>query len=1309
MRVRLALALLLFAVSWAQSQTPRAQLLTTADGLPASMVIGMEQDEAGFIWIATTDGLARYDGQRVKVFKHDPANPNSLIDNEIIGFSKSQNRFLIVTQSDNIQLFDPVAEHFATLFTAQYLKTKNALMRKCVLSADGKHLWGFMQGVHLVHYDFEKKKFTVYTEKALTGHSNALHDFLFSERGFVYAFCGFGIIRLDTRTNHRKLIPFAYHRDARGKDILSDFRGVCAERPNGELVLPLQRSVLIYNPTRNTFRKIPLPGRASIKQEYFIRSLQDGSIYVGATDLLYKLLPDNHFEILDRNPQNLYQAYYADTSEGLWLARADGLEKRSLKPPTFQAYPYRKSFKEDLIQQHLRIPHRAVQSQLSTPLLLSTPTSSWFVEMDTVYRFDFEKKLLTKTTFPHCCNIATALGDQSRVWTYTNYYGLMVHDPTLTKHRLLPNSLTPLFSSERGLDVVAIAPTERGVWVACNYGQGLLFYDFQQKKYATTLLSNPTDSTTLTNNSLVCLKRDALDASVLWVGTTSGGLCRLDTRTLKVKRLLEKDGLPNATILALETDSRGFLWGSTNKGLFRLTPKTLQIRTFTQADGLQDNEFTAHQSAALPDGRLAFGGHTGITMFDPKAISEGTQAVPVVFTSLKINNETVEATTPGSPLSTSINNIETLDLDHTQNFLTLEFAGLEYDRPQQIRYRHRLSGVDKNWVNTGTQSTANYTQLSDGHYTFEVLATNADGVWGKTPRQLSIIIRPPWWASGWAYGLYTLALGGVVYWFVQNRLVRARQQREVELKRREAEQLKSMDELKTRFYTNITHEFRTPLTLILSPTEKLMHDAALNDPTRKVLHSINRNARHLLRLIGQLLDLSKLESGTMKVTCARGNFQEFVQEIVESFSPQAQSRSISLSHVALLDQEVRLFDEDKMEKILDNLLSNALKFTEPGGHVKLKSVLNQVAGEPDRDLVELTVSDSGLGIDSEKLPYVFDRFYQAEMSSVRRFEGTGIGLSLVKELTELMGGRIEVQSESGVGTEFRVVLPLPKADKATAQVPLASFARAQVSGPRFAKADHAPQPDESKPLLLLVEDHQELREFMAESLAPEYRILTAVNGMQGWEMVRNEIPDVVVSDVMMPYMDGYELCEKIKADATTNHVAVVLLTARAAHEKKVQGLSLGADDYLIKPFHPDELGLRIRNLVTHKQHLRNYYYRQFGEPDVPLDQENMADEFMQKLHGILEQQLDNTAFTVDHLAREVGMSRRTLHRKLSATTQLSPNELIRNYRLKRAATLLKKGKNASETAYLVGFESPAYFATSFKEFFQKTPTEYAAS
>lgn len=1290
----------------ATAQSNRSTILTTAEGLPSSTIIEIVQDKTGFVWIATIDGLARYDGQKFKIFRNDPNNTNTLIDNHIIDLQLVNNTLLIVTKSENIQLFDPHTERFTTLFTAKFLQDRKVSMQKCFLSADRKHLWGFVQGVRLVHYDFEKKKFTVFSEKALTGRNNTLHDFHYSDRGYVYAFCSFGLIELNEKTYKKRTILYPFSSE---KETVADYLGCLAERENGEIVTILQKGLFIYNPVRRHFRITPFPAGERIESPCTIRTLQDGAVYIGSDRRLFRLLTNDTLEIVAASPPNVFRAYLRDRSGGLWLDYVNGVENKTQTLSPFSAYRYRKSFKEDLTNLYLHISFSSFETPY--PLFFTKKGKlGWFIDINSVYRYDFEQKKLT-TKHIHCCNLVLKLAESGKPWVYTNYKGLMEVDTAFQEHKLLPNSLVPQFTSERGLDVADIQPVKNGVWVAAENGQGLFFYDLRQQKYTKPLQNNPKDTTTLSTNALICLKSDPFDPAVLWIGTAGGGLCRLDTRTLKVKRIMEKDGLPNATILAIQTDSRGFLWCSTNKGLVRIHPKTLHIRSFTQADGLQDTEFSANGSATLPDGRLAFGGQTGMTIFDPLMIREETTALPVVLTSLKINNETVEPGSSGSPLAASVNSLKTLELNHTQNFLTFEFAGLELAKPQQIQYRYRLLGVDKRRINAGTQQTANYTQLGSGEYIFEVISTNADGVWGEIPKRLTVVIHPPWWATWWAYSLYTLVVGSIIYWFGRNRLNQLRQQREMELKRRESEQLKAVDELKTRFFSNITHEFRTPLTLILSPAEKLVTESKHDETTRKSLFSIHRNAQQLLRLINQLLDLSKLESDGMKLSLARGKIHEFVEEIVETFRNKAIEKEIALSIQAEPDDREYLFDADKVEKIIYNLLSNALKFTERKGEVNVDCRMQnvEVGSENQYPALEIRVSDTGIGIPADKLPHVFERFFQVEDNRTRSYEGTGIGLSLVKELTELMGGTISVQSEVSKGTSFQAVIPLALVAGISEAIPAVQYNHRLLNDNPLLTIEFIPQTDESKPLVLVVEDNIELRDFIAESLSNEYRIVSAANGLQGWDIAQAEIPDLIVSDVMMPVMDGYELCEKVKQDSRTNHVAVVLLTARASHEKKVEGLLLGADDYLTKPFYTDELKLRIRNLLTRQMKLREYYFRQFGQPEVPLETQAIADVFVQKLYKVLEQRLDDSSFSVEDLALEVGMSRRTLHRKLTATTNLTANELIRNYRLKKAALLLKSGKNASETAYLVGFESPAYFATSFKEFYRKTPSEYASA
>ncbi|CCH54210.1 response regulator receiver sensor hybrid histidine kinase [Fibrisoma limi BUZ 3] len=531
----------------------------------------------------------------------------------------------------------------------------------------------------------------------------------------------------------------------------------------------------------------------------------------------------------------------------------------------------------------------------------------------------------------------------------------------------------------------------------------------------------------------------------------------------------------------------------------------------------------------------------------------------------------------------------------------------------------------------------------------------------------------------------------------------------------ESRQLKVIDELKTRFFDNITHEFRTPLTLILSPVEKLLQQHNEPPDLHNGLLMIERNAYQLLQLINQLLDLAKLESGHLTLSPKAGNFTDFISQIIRRFEPLAHEKGLDLTFTSDLS-DIVVFDAEKVEQIIYNLLTNALKFTTTGG------VTVRLAGGPP---VQITVIDTGIGIVAEKLPYIFNRFYQIQRPDVNgnalsfTNPGTGIGLSLVKELTELMGGTVSVSSVSSrntagrfSGTTFTVTLPLERVSSTDAintvvRPALRVTASTRVSVNGSVLKGHAAESDE-KPLVLVVEDNTELAAFVAGELTNYYRVLMAYDGDEGWQLAQAELPDVVLTDIMIPGLDGYELTHRLKTDPATNHIAVVMLTAKTAQTSRIEGLQQGADDYVSKPFHIDELRLRIHNLLVRQQTLRAHYHALFSRPETPLAPEAL-DPFLQKLHTIIEEHLDDSTFRVDELAHEVGMSRRTLHRKLTAVANLTINDFIRQYRLKRGATMLHEGRNVSETAYLVGYESPAHFSTVFKEFFGKTPSEYMGS
>ncbi len=517
---------------------------------------------------------------------------------------------------------------------------------------------------------------------------------------------------------------------------------------------------------------------------------------------------------------------------------------------------------------------------------------------------------------------------------------------------------------------------------------------------------------------------------------------------------------------------------------------------------------------------------------------------------------------------------------------------------------------------------------------------------------------------------------------------------------------KAVAELKARFFDNITHEFRTPLSLIIAPVDTLLQNPTHDDPTRHSLLTIRRNAHQLLNLINQLLDLAKLEANSLPILEWRGDVVLFLEEVVHSFGSVAEQKSLSLTFSANVRHQDILFDTDKWQKILANLLSNAVKFTAAGGQISVGCVLGSTR-------LTLTVTDTGIGIPREHLSHIFDRFYQVHTSLTRSYEGSGIGLSLAYELTRRLGGQLSVESQPGVGTTFTVELPIQP-----------------VTEPAYLTAVSQPQPgpeplalvaprqqggDTELPLLLLVEDNTELLAFLAESLAGQYRILTAANGREGLDVAQRELPDLVVSDVMMPEMDGYQLTQQLKTNPATNHIAVILLTARAALQSRRDGLGQGADDYLTKPFDLLELQLRLRNIITRQQKLRTYYQRQLSpapgalsavEPDSGPSP--APDAFLTKLDQIIAAHLDDSLFRAESLADAVAMSLRTLTRKLATLAGVSPARLIRTYRLRRATELLQAGHSVSETAYLVGFEHPANFATAFKEMYQQTPTEFSA-
>jgi len=650
------------------------------------------------------------------------------------------------------------------------------------------------------------------------------------------------------------------------------------------------------------------------------------------------------------------------------------------------------------------------------------------------------------------------------------------------------------------------------------------------------------------------------------------------------------------------------------------------------------------------------------------------------------------------------------NLGHNNKLLAFKFASTSYKDAENKTYRYQLEGFDPNWSTPSQNTTKEYTSLPPGDYTFKVKALN-DYFVESPVESIRFKVARPWYWNGFSIIAYVLLLGLITYFYSQWRTKKL-QTKNLRLQetinnavaetKRQAAEIAELYEAKNRFFANISHELRTPLTLILGPSSDLMEDRSLKAAQKNKLTFINNNAKRLLRLINQLLDLSKLEAGKLDLKVSQQNIVKMASMLTESFDSMAVSRKIKLEFSSEVEALYVFYDVDKLEQVLINLLSNAMKFTQVGGKVQVS-----VKKEEHSCLIE--VKDSGIGINEEQLPYIFDRFYQADHSESREHEGTGIGLSLTKELVELHHGTIHVESKSGVGTVFKIVLPLGKAHFKEHQlarlnpVPLESRNLLADTLSTETLPDKAQDFEE---VVLVVEDNAEMRSYVKGQMQESYKILEAENGQEGFEIAKNEVPDLIISDVMMPKMDGTQLCQKIKNTEVTSHIPVILLTAKASEEDKIKGLRIEADAYLAKPFNKEELIVRVKNLILNRKKLQKRFAQSTLISPKEIAVTSMEEVFLEKLIQQIEENMGNESFGVEQLAEAVGLSRSQLHRKMLHIIDQAPSLFLRKYRLERAKQLLeKRSGRVSDIAFEVGFSSPSYFTKCFVEAFGYPPKD----
>ncbi len=840
-------------------------------------------------------------------------------------------------------------------------------------------------------------------------------------------------------------------------------------------------------------------------------------------------------------------------------------------------------------------------------------------------------------------------------------------------------------------------------------------------------LHDSKDSTTLSDNHVFSVIEDS--RGLIWIATLSGLNCFYPDLNIFQSYTI-RDGLSSNWILSLIEDECGNLWMGTHQGISKFDPATKSFVNFDIHDGLLSSEFTKGVLRSRT-GKLYFGGKTGFTLFHPDSIKHSDYVPPVVLTDFQVFNRSVPLTPirqgEGSYTGTGL-----IELSYKQNMFSFEFAALDYTAPEKNQYLYKLEGFDRDWrVTDANRRFATYTNLPGGEYIFKVKGSNSDGVWNEDGLSIAVRIHPPFWKTNWALLIYIGVTLTVLMLLRELIVYREKLKNEILMERNEAERIHELDELKLRFFTNISHEFRTPLSLIIGVLERLMRSKG--HFKRKVLfqnyHVMFRNAKRLLRLINQIMDIRKLDEGRIRLELKQRDIIYFVKSIYSSFKYQAEQRSIHCQFKSDVEQLTIWFDPDKVEKIIYNVLSNAFKFTKNGGiiHIQINVPSNQsnvsVSSNSNKierkipsqvhDYLEIQIQDSGIGIPDKYLDRIYDPFFQIENKESPLSSGTGVGLALTRELINLHQGGIHVQSREGSGSCFSICLPV---DLVPGEIDTdGNESPENEAVPAFpdhetAMADSIAKHDldKSAPLVLVVDDDVDFCNYLRDELYEDYRVIEASDGEDAYKMAIEFVPDLIVSDVMMPKMDGFTFCTKVKQNVQTSHIPVVLLTSQTTDKNRTDGFDLGADDYIEKPFDIYLLKTRISNLIQSRNKLKEKFSHEiYLQPkNVPVTPED--ERFLNRVIQIVDEHIEDCDFHVTGLGNEIGLSRVQLYRKIKALTDLTPNDLIRTFRLKRAGQLLEKSQlTVFEVAYRTGFKDPSYFCKCFRNQYGSSPAVYA--
>lgn len=1344
--------------------------LNTMEGLSSSTCLEIFQDREGLLWFGTIDGLNQYDGYEFKTYRHILKDSTSISNNRINAIVEDKNGNLWIGTNNGLNFFERDLNKFSRVnLNTQSLDTSidREFINHLLYDEIQNILWIATNdgAVKIILEDqfksLDNLRFSFYEHNNYDKNSlddNGVKVILKDNENVIWISTnGENLNKYNSEKDNfdRNLIRSKgdYELNYIPKKILID--------NDGDFWIGNDLSNLVLWEKRiNKFRHLSLATESIPVVDFF--QDKSGLIWI-STDGYGLFLFDkekNCIQHVLNNPSDPFSLPNGQISKVIednngifWIGHYDkGISKLDRSKSSFGHYYYQGGNNNGLTARTVS----SVLQDSNNRIWISTYNGglNLFDELNNTFQL-FEHNKKNKTSLSSNKILYTFESYNGNIWVCTLDGGLNNFNPETKETKRFLHESDNLFSIGRNAICMGVEDNKNRVWLGLR-DEGVNLFDPKAEKFysykksigkenslisdfvlslfvdsknrllvGTSLGLNVVDLNTLDefipeDIQFLEIKEDGIIGNQInymtedylgniWLGTENG-VFKLDADLKLVKSYFSQDGLPNNLITGLKEDSDHNFWIATKSGLSFLDSQTQKFTNFNEKDGLQGTEYQSRSIEKTNDGRIIIGGIDGFNIFHPdNVLLESSIVLASKLTNFKINNKKIVV---GDTLNSRfvfqkpIAQIENLILNHDQTNISLEFVALYFKNPEHVSYAYKMNGLDEQFITAGSNRIAIYSNLQPGNYMFEVKAS-INGNWEEARvSHINIEVLSPPWKTWWAYSIYFILVFTIVwgvYYFYSKRTI---EERKYEL-----------DQMKLKFFINVSHEFRTPLTLILNPLDKILSNLTEPEKIKTSVESAQRSSRRLLYLVNQLLDYRKMDMGMAPLKLEKGDIVSFCNENFSLFKDLAKTKGIEYKFKTNSKKITALFDFDKIEKIFTNLISNAIKFTNKGGEITVSiERVSEVKKKSKVEFLEIRVVDSGIGIKKEQLKYVFSRFFKADTLN----SGTGIGLNFTKGLVELHGGEINVDSQYETGSTFIVRLPLKVKGKTEVvekvkneflinSMKSAEYEMSISNDDIIVENNKEPEISRSRlPVVLIVEDNKELRLFIKNELENSYRIKEAVNGAMGLKMVSKYNPDIVISDVMMPKMDGFEMCKAIKSEFETCHVPVILLTARSLEEDRIEGYETGADGYLSKPFEINVLKARIQNLLETKKRVREKFSKLGGIlPSNELTTNNLDEAFLEKATNIIIKNISSVDFKLDDLLKEINIGRSHFYRKIQSLTGQNPSNFVRTIRLKYASELLLKGNySIKEVSHMAGFNSTAYFSKTFRNVFEITPTEF---